>query len=75
MHSDKQEGLLFKRCYLLAAPLTKYIFVNALKEFKYHIVIVYFITQHTKQNNIQFCMLLSANCFSSSRFFCSLELN
>lgn len=51
------------------------VFVNILKEFECHIVIVYSETQCTKLNNPLFCMLISINCFLSSRFCCSLELN
>lgn len=48
MKSDKQGSLLFKKCCLLAASLTKYISVNILKEI-YHIVTVYFKTQYNKK--------------------------
>lgn len=71
----KSDSLLLKKCCLLAALLSKYVFVNTLKEFECHIVIVYSKTQYAKQNNMQICMLISVNYFLSYRFCCSLELN
>jgi len=45
MNSDERDSLLFKKCCLLADPLTKYVSINTLKEFECHIVIVYSKTQ------------------------------